>query len=44
MEMVFTGMAGCLTAGVAAVAQAHNIQLRSVTSRLQGRMDVRGIL
>lgn len=44
VEMVLTGLAGCLTAGVAAVAQARNIQLRSVTARLQGSMDVRGIL
>lgn len=44
VEMVLTGLAGCLTAGVAAVAQQRNIQLRSVTAQLEGRMDVSGIL
>jgi uncharacterized OsmC-like protein len=33
-----------LTAGVAAVAQNREIQLRSVTASLQGQMDIRGIL
>ena len=31
VELVLTGLAGCLTAGVAAVAQMRNIQLRSGT-------------
>jgi uncharacterized OsmC-like protein len=44
VEMVLTALAGCLTAGVAAVAQNRNIQLRSVTATLQGSMDVQGIL
>ena len=44
VEMVLTGLAGCLTAGVAAVAQMRNIQLRSVTATLEGSMDVQGIL
>ena len=34
----------CLTAGVAAVAQNRGIQLRSVESKLEGKMDIRGIL
>src|SRR3954465_6042925 len=38
------GLAGCLTAGVAAVAQNRNIQLRKVTATIEGQMDVRGIL
>jgi uncharacterized OsmC-like protein len=41
---VLAGLATCLTAGVAAVAQARKIQLRSVSATLEAGMDVRGIL
>jgi len=44
VEMVLTGLAGCLTAGVAAVAQYRKIQLRSVKATLEGAMDIQGIL
>lgn len=44
VEFVLVGLAGCLTAGVAAVAQHRGIQLRSVTATLEGGMDVQGIL
>jgi uncharacterized OsmC-like protein len=44
VEHVLAALAGCLTAGVAAVAQNRGIQLRSVTSRLEGKMNVLGIL
>jgi uncharacterized OsmC-like protein len=44
VEMVLTGLASCLTAGVAAIAQFRNIQLRSVTATLEGGMDIYGIL
>jgi len=44
VEMVLTGLAGCLTAGVAAVAQHRKIQLRSVKATLEGGMDIQGIL
>ncbi|HEX7053595.1 MAG TPA: OsmC family protein [Burkholderiales bacterium] len=44
VELVLTGLAGCLTAGVAAVAQLRNIQLRSVTATVEGGMDIQGIL
>lgn len=44
VEMVLAGLAGCLTAGVASVAQNRGIQLRSVTSTLSGDMDLAGIL
>ena len=44
VEFVLVGLAGCLTAGVAAVAQHRNIQLRSVTATLEGGMDLQGIL
>ena len=44
VELVLTGLAGCLTAGVAAVAQMRKIQLRSVKASLEGSMDIQGIL
>jgi len=44
VEYVLVGLAGCLTAGVAAVAQNREIQLRKVSATLEGSMDVRGIL
>ncbi|HUS53750.1 MAG TPA: OsmC family protein [Thermohalobaculum sp.] len=44
VEMVLVGLASCLTAGVAAVAQHRGIQLRSVTATLEGGMDIQGIL
>jgi len=44
VEIVLVGLAGCLTAGVAAVAQHRGIQLRSVTATIDGDMNVLGIL
>lgn len=44
VEMVLAGLAGCLTAGIVSVAQNRGIQLRSVTARLAGEMDLAGIL
>ena len=44
VELVLAGLASCLTAGVAAVAQNRDIQLRSVSATLEAGMDVRGIL
>jgi uncharacterized OsmC-like protein len=44
VEMVLTGLAGCLTAGVASIAQLRKIQLRSVTAIVEGGMDIQGIL
>ena len=44
VEYILVGLAGCLTAGVAAVAQNREIQLRRVSATLEGSMDVRGIL
>jgi uncharacterized OsmC-like protein len=44
IEFVLVGLASCLTAGVAAVAQNRGIQLRSVEAKLEGSMDIRGIL
>jgi len=44
VEMVLAGLASCLTAGVAAVAQHREIQLNSVSATLEGGMDIQGIL
>ncbi len=44
VEYVLVALASCLTAGVAAVAQNREIQLRTVSATIQGGMDVRGIL
>ena len=44
VEIVLAGLASCLTAGVAAVAQHREIQLNSVSATLEGGMDVQGIL
>ena len=44
VEYVLVGLASCLTAGIAAVAQRRNIQLRSVTATIEGDMDIQGIL
>jgi uncharacterized OsmC-like protein len=44
VEYVLVGLASCLTAGIAAVAQRRNIQLRSVESRVEGTLDIQGIL
>ena len=44
VEYVLVGLVGCLTAGVASVAQHRGIQLRSVTATIEGQMNVLGIL
>ena len=44
VEVVLTGLAGCLSAGIASVAQNRGIQLHSVKATLQGSMDLQGIL
>ncbi len=44
VEYVLVGLASCLTAGVAAVAQMRDIQLNSVSATLEGPMDIQGIL
>ncbi len=43
-ELVLMGLAGCLTAGVASVAQNRGIQLRSVKATVAGNVDIAGIL
>ena len=44
VEYVLVGLASCLTAGIAAVAQHRKIQLRSVKATIEGDMDIQGIL
>ncbi len=44
VEYVLVGLASCLSAGVASVAQHRNIQLNSVRATLEGDMDLQGIL
>ncbi len=44
VELVLAGLASCLTAGVAAVAQNREVQLNSVSATLEGGMDIQGIL
>jgi uncharacterized OsmC-like protein len=44
VELVLSGLGSCLMAGVASVAQLRGIQLRSVTAKLEGDMDILAIL
>ena len=44
VEVVLVGLAGCLTGGIASVAQNRGIQLRSVKATLDAPMDLAGIL
>jgi uncharacterized OsmC-like protein len=44
IEYLLVGLASCLTAGVASVAENRGIQLRSVESTVEGAHDIRGIL
>src|SRR4029079_13570866 len=43
VELVLAGLASCLTAGVAAVAQNRNLQLHSGTATLEGGTDIQRI-
>jgi uncharacterized OsmC-like protein len=44
VEYVLVALGGCLTAGIAAVAQQREIQLRSVRASVSAEMDLHGIL
>ncbi len=44
VEVLLVALAGCLTGGLAAVAQNRDIQLRSVQATIEADQDVRGIL
>ena len=44
VEFLLYGLAACLTAGIANVAAARGVKLTSVESKIEGTMDLRGIL
>jgi uncharacterized OsmC-like protein len=44
VEYMLIGLAGCLSAGIASVAQNRNIQLHSVRATLEAGMDLQGVL
>jgi uncharacterized OsmC-like protein len=44
VEFVLVGLAGCLTAGLANIAAARGVTLRSVESTVEGEIDLQGIL
>jgi uncharacterized OsmC-like protein len=44
IEYILVGLGSCLTAGIASVAQNRGIQLRSVEAKLEGTMNLYGIL
>jgi uncharacterized OsmC-like protein len=44
IEYLLVGLASCLSAGVASVAQNRGIQLHSVEAVVEGHHDIRGIL
>jgi uncharacterized OsmC-like protein len=44
IEYLIVGLASCLTAGVASVAENRGIELRSVEATVEGAHDIRGIL
>lgn len=44
LEHLLVGLAGCITAGIGNIASARGVALQSVTSRLEGDIDLNGIL
>jgi uncharacterized OsmC-like protein len=44
VEFCLVGLAGCLTAGIAAVATHRAIQIHSIKATLEAPMDIQGIL
>lgn len=44
VEFVLVGLAGCLTAGIASVAQNRGVQLHSVKATIEADMDLQGIM
>ena len=44
VEYLLVGLAGCLTAGIANIASARGVTLRSVTANVEGDIDLQGIL
>ena len=44
VEYLLVGLSGCMTTAMVAHAAARGIELESVTSRLEGDLDVQGFL
>jgi len=44
VEFLLHAIAACLTAGIANIAAARGVELRSVTSSIEGDIDLQGIL
>lgn len=44
VEWLLHGLAGCLTAGIANIAAARGVTLTACTARLEGDIDLRGVL
>jgi uncharacterized OsmC-like protein len=44
VEFLLHGLAGCITAGIANIAAARGVTLTEVTSRIEGDIDVLGLL
>jgi uncharacterized OsmC-like protein len=44
VELLLLGLAGCLTAGLANIAAARGVTLRTVESTVEGDIDLQGIL
>jgi uncharacterized OsmC-like protein len=44
VEAVLHALAACLTAGIGNIASVRGIELTSITSRLEGDIDLRGLL
>ena len=44
LEIVLAALASCLTGGVASIAQHRGVQLNSVEVRVEGDMDMSGVL
>lgn len=44
VEAVLHALAACLTAGIGNIASARGVRLTSVTSELEGEIDLRGLL
>lgn len=44
VEHVLHGLAGCITAGIGNIASVRGIELTEVESRLEGDIDLRGVL
>ncbi len=44
VEYLLVGLAGCITAGIGNIASARGVVLESVSSRIEGDIDLNGIL